>query len=42
MGMIERMFQLMFGGGGNMVRDTVEVRSLRSPAKVGLIALWMG
>ena len=25
MGMIERMFQLMFGGGGNMVRDTVEV-----------------
>ena len=23
--MIERMFQLMFGGGGNMVRDTVEV-----------------
>ena len=25
MGMVERMFQLMFGGGGNMVHDTVEV-----------------
>ena len=33
MGMIERMFQLMFGGGGNMVRDTVEV--CRENAEVG-------
>ena len=33
MGMIERMFQLMFGGGGNMVRDTVEV--FRENAEAG-------
>ena len=33
MGMIERMFQLMFGGGGNMVHDTVEV--FRENAEVG-------
>ncbi|MDA9274654.1 holin family protein [bacterium] len=33
MGVIERMFQLMFGGGGNMVRDTVEV--FRENAEAG-------
>lgn len=33
MGMIERMFQLMFGGGGNVVRDTVEV--FRENAEAG-------
>ena len=33
MGMVERMFQLMFGGGGNMVRDTVEV--FRENAEAG-------
>lgn len=33
MGMIERMFQLMFGGGNNMVRDTVEV--FRENAEAG-------
>ncbi|MDB4164488.1 holin family protein [bacterium] len=33
MGMIERMFQLMFGGGDNMVRDTVEV--FRENAEAG-------
>ena len=33
MGMIERMFQLMFGGGGNVVRDTVE--GFRENAEAG-------
>ncbi|MFT5786123.1 MAG: hypothetical protein ACI9KK_001477 [Ascidiaceihabitans sp.] len=33
MGMIERMFQMMFGGGSNMVRDTVEV--FRENAEAG-------
>jgi hypothetical protein len=33
MGMIERMFQLMFGGGGNVLRDTVEV--FRENAEAG-------
>ena len=33
MGMIELMFQLRFGGGGNMVRDTVEV--FRENAEAG-------
>ena len=33
MGMIERMFQLMFGGGGNVVRDTVQV--FRENAEAG-------
>jgi hypothetical protein len=33
MGMIERMFQLMFGSGGNVVRDTVEV--FRENAEAG-------
>ena len=33
MDMIERMFQLMFGGGGNVVRDTVEV--FRENAEAG-------
>ncbi len=33
MGMIERMFQMMFGGGGNVVRDTVEV--FRENAETG-------
>ena len=33
MGMIELMFQLMFGGNGNMVRDTVEV--FRENAEAG-------
>ena len=33
MGMIERMFQLMFGGGSNMVHDTVEV--FRENAEAG-------
>lgn len=33
MGMIERMFQMMFGGGNNMVRDTVEV--FRENAEAG-------
>jgi hypothetical protein len=33
MGIIERMFQLMFGGGGNVVRDTVEV--FRENAEAG-------
>ena len=33
MGMIERMFQMMFGGGGNVVRDTVEV--FRENAEAG-------
>ncbi|MBT3467147.1 MAG: carboxylesterase [Rhodobacteraceae bacterium] len=33
MGMIERMFQLMFDGGGNVVRDTVEV--FRENAEAG-------
>ena len=33
MGMMERMLQLMFGGGGNVVRDTVEV--FRENAEAG-------
>jgi hypothetical protein len=33
MGMIERMFQMMFGGGNNVVRDTVEV--FRENAEAG-------
>jgi hypothetical protein len=33
MGMIERMFQMMFGGGSNVVRDTVEV--FRENAEAG-------
>ena len=33
MDMIERMFQLMFGGGDNMVRDIVEV--FRENAEAG-------
>jgi hypothetical protein len=33
MGIIERMFQLMFGGGGNVVRDTVQV--FRENAEAG-------
>jgi hypothetical protein len=33
MGMIERMFQMMFGGGNNVLRDTVEV--FRENAEAG-------
>ena len=33
MGMIERMFQMLFGGGNNLLRDTVEV--FRENAEAG-------
>ena len=33
MGMIERMFQMIFGGGNNVLRDTVEV--FRENAEAG-------